>query len=74
MAGQFAAFPLWLSAAVMFWVAGFDTIYACQDAEYDQEVGLHSVASRLHRTLLDEVKQHSFCKFPGHPHSVSMLR
>ncbi len=45
--GQFAAFPLWLSAAVMFWVAGFDTIYACQDVEYDQEVGLHSLASRL---------------------------
>ena len=45
--GEFAAFPLWLSAAVMFWVAGFDTIYACQDAEYDQHVGLHSLASRL---------------------------
>jgi len=45
--GEFAAFPLWLSAAVMFWVAGFDTIYACQDIEYDREVGLHSLASRL---------------------------
>jgi 4-hydroxybenzoate polyprenyltransferase len=45
--GEFAAFPLWLSGAVMFWVAGFDTIYACQDAEYDQQVGLHSLASRL---------------------------
>lgn len=45
--GEFAAFPLWLSGAVMFWVAGFDTIYACQDAEYDREVGLHSLASRL---------------------------
>ncbi len=45
--GQFAAFPLWLSAAVMFWVAGFDTIYACQDVEYDRQTGLHSLASRL---------------------------
>ncbi|MFT5232239.1 MAG: 4-hydroxybenzoate polyprenyltransferase [Candidatus Krumholzibacteriia bacterium] len=45
--GEFAAFPLWLSAAVMFWVAGFDTIYACQDFEHDREVGLHSLASRL---------------------------
>ncbi len=45
--GEFAPFPLWLSAAVMFWVAGFDTIYACQDAEYDRDVGLHSLASRL---------------------------
>ncbi len=43
--GQFAAFPLWLSAAVMFWVAGFDTIYGCQDAQYDRKVGLHSLAS-----------------------------
>jgi len=45
--GQFAAFPLWLSAAVMFWVAGFDTIYGCQDVDYDRKVGLHSLASRL---------------------------
>jgi 4-hydroxybenzoate polyprenyltransferase len=45
--GEFAAFPLWLCAAVMFWVAGFDTIYACQDADFDQKLGLHSLASRL---------------------------
>ena len=45
--GEFAAFPLWLSAGVLFWVAGFDTIYACQDVEYDRRVGLHSLASRL---------------------------
>lgn len=45
--GSFAPFPLWLSAAVMFWVAGFDTIYACQDVEYDRRAGLHSLASRL---------------------------
>jgi len=45
--GEFAPFPLWLSAAVMFWVAGFDTIYACQDVEYDRKVGLHSLASRV---------------------------
>ncbi len=45
--GEFAAFPLWLSAAVMFWVAGFDAIYGCQDAQYDKQVGLHSLASRF---------------------------
>lgn len=45
--GEFAAFPLWLCAGVLFWVAGFDTIYACQDAQYDRTVGLHSMASRL---------------------------
>ncbi len=45
--GQFAAFPLWLAAAVMFWVAGFDTIYGCQDVKFDRQAGLHSLASRL---------------------------
>ncbi len=45
--GEFAAFPSWLAASVMFWVAGFDTIYGCQDADFDRQVGLHSMASRL---------------------------
>lgn len=34
---------LLLTAAVMFWVAGFDILYACQDYEFDQQTGLHSV-------------------------------
>jgi len=45
--GEFAAFPLWLAAGVMFWVAGFDTIYGCQDVDFDRQAGLHSLASRL---------------------------
>lgn len=45
--GSFAPFPLWLSAAVMFWVAGFDTIYACQDVDYDRKAGLHSLAAGI---------------------------
>jgi len=45
--GTFAGFPLWLAAAVLFWVAGFDTIYGCQDADFDRQVGLHSLASRF---------------------------
>ena len=44
--GQLAPFPLWLAAGVMFWVAGFDTIYACQDVDFDREHGLHSLAAR----------------------------
>ena len=36
-----------LGAAVMFWVAGFDMIYACQDYEYDREKGLNSVPVML---------------------------
>jgi 4-hydroxybenzoate polyprenyltransferase len=31
----------------MFWVAGFDTIYGCQDVDFDRRAGLHSLASRL---------------------------
>jgi 4-hydroxybenzoate polyprenyltransferase len=36
-----------LAIAVLFWVAGFDVIYACQDAEFDRRHGLHSLPSRL---------------------------
>jgi 4-hydroxybenzoate polyprenyltransferase len=30
---------------VLFWIAGFDVIYATQDAEYDRANGLHSIPS-----------------------------
>ena len=36
-----------LAGAVLTWVAGFDVIYACQDAEHDQAAGLHSIPARL---------------------------
>jgi 4-hydroxybenzoate polyprenyltransferase len=32
-----------LTVAVLFWVAGFDVLYACQDAEHDRAAGLNSV-------------------------------
>jgi len=34
-----------LTCAVIFWVAGFDLLYACQDAAHDSSVGLFSVPS-----------------------------
>jgi 4-hydroxybenzoate polyprenyltransferase len=34
---------LLLTAAVTFWVAGFDVLYACQDYQFDLEAGLHSI-------------------------------
>ena len=34
---------LLLTAAVTFWVGGFDVLYACQDFEFDQQAGLHSI-------------------------------
>jgi 4-hydroxybenzoate polyprenyltransferase len=39
--------PVWLGLAVLFWVAGFDIIYACQDFEHDRKAGLHSIPARL---------------------------
>ena len=36
-----------LGAAVMFWVAGFDLIYACQDVDFDRRQGLRSVPARF---------------------------
>jgi 4-hydroxybenzoate polyprenyltransferase len=38
---------LLLTAAVMFWVAGFDVLYACQDFEFDRASGLHSIPRYL---------------------------
>jgi len=39
--------PLALAGAVLTWVAGFDLIYACQDAGFDRERGLHSIPARF---------------------------
>jgi 4-hydroxybenzoate polyprenyltransferase len=36
---------LWL--AVTWWIAGFDLIYACQDADFDRAEGLHAVPARF---------------------------
>ncbi len=38
--------PLILGSVVFFWVGGFDILYACQDAEYYREKGLHSLPAR----------------------------
>lgn len=34
---------LLLTAAVTFWVGGFDVLYACQDLDFDRRSGLHSI-------------------------------
>ena len=38
---------LLLTAAVTFWVAGFDVLYACQDFEFDSGNGLHSIPRHI---------------------------
>lgn len=45
--GAFDPAPLWLAAAVLTWVAGFDIIYACQDYEFDVAQGVHSIPRRF---------------------------
>ena len=45
--GSFDPRILLLTAAVTFWVAGFDVLYACQDYEFDRRGGL-----ALHSALL----------------------
>ncbi len=34
---------VFLTGAVLFWVGGFDVLYACQDYEHDLQAGLHSI-------------------------------
>ncbi|MFQ5927630.1 MAG: UbiA-like polyprenyltransferase [Terriglobia bacterium] len=36
-----------LALAGLFWVAGFDIIYACQDVEFDRQAGLYSLPKRM---------------------------
>jgi len=45
--GSLDARILWLTAAVMFWTAGFDIIYSCQDYEFDVDAGLFSLPRRF---------------------------
>jgi 4-hydroxybenzoate polyprenyltransferase len=41
------SWPAWLlGAAVGLWIGGFDLIYACQDADVDRRIGVHSVPAR----------------------------
>ena len=41
-----AILPLLLAVAVVFWLIGFDVIYALQDYEFDRRRGLHSLVVR----------------------------
>ena len=41
--GQFDWLPLFFSFSALFWVSGFDNIYALQDEEFDKDHKLHSI-------------------------------
>ncbi len=45
--GDVAWPPVFLGAAVLFWVGGFDIIYACQDVEFDKQRKLFSIPARF---------------------------
>ncbi|MCD0490382.1 putative 4-hydroxybenzoate polyprenyltransferase [Pedobacter sp. MC2016-14] len=45
--GQFNIVPLLYSFAVLFWVSGFDIIYALQDEDFDRAEKLHSIPAAL---------------------------
>ncbi len=45
--GQFDIIPVLFSFAVLFWVSGFDIIYALQDEAFDVEHQLYSIPSIL---------------------------
>jgi 4-hydroxybenzoate polyprenyltransferase len=45
--GRFEPPPVVLALAVTLWVAGFDTLYACQDVEFDRREGLRSLPASL---------------------------
>lgn len=47
--GDLHGYPLTLSLSVLFWVAGFDIVYACLDDDFDRRLGLYSVPARFGR-------------------------
>ncbi|MGQ9864529.1 MAG: UbiA-like polyprenyltransferase [Bacteroidia bacterium] len=47
MQGSFSGWSILLGLSVLFWVAGFDILYALQDQTFDRQVGLHSIPARF---------------------------
>lgn len=56
---QFTVAAVLFAWGILFWVAGFDIIYSCQDADYDRSVGLNSVPA--HFGLESALVISSFC-------------
>lgn len=47
LSGQFHILPILFGLVVLFWVSGFDIIYALQDADFDKSNNLHSIPAAL---------------------------
>jgi len=50
ISGSFDWQPFVLGLAVACWIAGFDTMYACQDIEFDRANHLYSIPARFGET------------------------
>jgi 4-hydroxybenzoate polyprenyltransferase len=51
VSNSFAWPPIVLGLGVMFWTTGFDIIYSCQDADFDQDENLYSIPARFGKAL-----------------------
>ncbi len=49
VAGSMSGYPWVLSLGVLFWVTGFDCVYACLDADFDRKAGLYSMPASFGR-------------------------
>jgi 4-hydroxybenzoate polyprenyltransferase len=60
--GRFETPAFVLGAAVLFWLVGFDVLYALQDIDYDRRAGLHSIPQRfgINRSLWIARISHAF--------------
>ncbi|MBE3587250.1 MAG: UbiA family prenyltransferase [Thermoanaerobacteraceae bacterium] len=47
IANRFDLAPVLMAAGVLFWVAGFDIIYACDDYDFDRRYNIHSIPARF---------------------------
>ena len=45
--GTISLLPILISVGVLFWVAGFDILYACLDKEFDERTGLRSIPAAI---------------------------
>jgi 4-hydroxybenzoate polyprenyltransferase len=66
VSGKFDVVPLLFSAAVLFWVSGFDIIYSLQDEKFDKEQKLHSIPVLIGtKNALNLSKTLHFLTFPA---------
>ena len=80
--GRFDVLPLLFSFAVLFWVSGFDIIYALQDEAFDKEHNLYSIPSYFGQTKAKWISRFlhvcsaaciAYAGYYGHFHMLFLL-